>query len=68
MSDRPCGICHTRPAAIRAQVVSDGRRETLDLCEVDYRRLAARQRRPSSPLESLFGGGAGSLFDWYVVT
>ncbi|SHK46571.1 ATP-dependent Clp protease ATP-binding subunit ClpC [Roseomonas rosea] len=62
MSDRLCDICQTRPATIRAQVVSDGRRETLNLCEPDYRRLAARQRRASSPLESLFGGG-GSLLD-----
>nr|WP_282572314.1 AAA family ATPase [Roseomonas acroporae] len=33
----------------------------MDLCEPDYRRLAARSRRASSPLESLFGGGG--LFD-----
>ncbi|WP_281349018.1 ATP-dependent Clp protease ATP-binding subunit [Microvirga thermotolerans] len=33
----------------------------MELCDVDYRRLA-RQQRSSSPLESLFGG-RGSLFD-----
>jgi hypothetical protein len=33
----------------------------MELCDVDYRRLA-RQQRPSSQLESLFGG-RGSLFD-----
>jgi len=56
-----CDICHVRPATVRAEVVSNGRRETLNLCDVDYRRLA-RQQRSSSPLESLFGG-RGSLFD-----
>ena len=56
-----CDICQVRPATVRAEVVSDGRRETLNLCDVDYRRLA-RQQRSSSPLESLFGG-RGSLFD-----
>ena len=39
----------------------DGQSQTLDLCEIDYRRLA-RQQRPSSRLESLFGG-RGSLLD-----
>ena len=56
-----CDICHVRPATVRAEVVSNGQRETLNLCDVDYRRLA-RQQRSSSPLESLFGG-RGSLFD-----
>ena len=56
-----CDICHVRPATVRAEVVSDGRRETLNLCDVDYRRLA-RQQRSNSPLESLFGR-RGSLFD-----
>ncbi|HYI84907.1 MAG TPA: Clp protease N-terminal domain-containing protein, partial [Acetobacteraceae bacterium] len=63
MSDLLCDICHVRPATVRAEVVSDGRRQTMNLCDVDYRRLAARQGRQSSPLESLFGGGRGSLFD-----
>src|SRR4051812_10075608 len=56
-----CDICHVRPATVRAEVVSNGQRETLNLCDVDYRRLA-RHQRSSSPLESLFGG-RGSLFD-----
>jgi ATP-dependent Clp protease ATP-binding subunit ClpB len=33
----------------------------MELCDDDYRKLARQQRRSSSPLESLFGGG--SLFD-----
>jgi ATP-dependent Clp protease ATP-binding subunit ClpC len=59
-----CDVCGVRPATVRATVVSgDGERQTLNLCEIDYRRLAARQRA-ASPLESLFGGrGGGSLFD-----
>jgi ATP-dependent Clp protease ATP-binding subunit ClpC len=35
----------------------------MELCDVDYRRLARQQERPSSPLESLFGRRGGSLFD-----
>ncbi|MBX6745399.1 MAG: ATP-dependent Clp protease ATP-binding subunit, partial [Acetobacteraceae bacterium] len=62
MSDLLCDICHIRPATVRAQVVTNGRRETLNLCDMDYRRLMARQRQ-ISPLESLFGAGRGSLFD-----
>ncbi len=61
MADGLCDICGVRPATVRAQVVSNGQRQTMELCDVDYRRLA-RQQRPSSPLESLFGG-RGSLFD-----
>ncbi|WP_262297911.1 ATP-dependent Clp protease ATP-binding subunit [Microvirga sesbaniae] len=61
MADGICDICGVRPATVRAQVVSNGQRQTMELCDVDYRRLA-RQQRPSSPLESLFGG-RGSLFD-----
>ncbi|MBS3652096.1 ATP-dependent Clp protease ATP-binding subunit [Pseudaminobacter sp. 19-2017] len=61
MADGLCDICGVRPATVRAQVVSNGQRQTMELCDVDYRRLA-RQQRPSSPLESLFGG-RGGLFD-----
>lgn len=61
-----CDICGIRPAVIRATVVTaDGERETLDLCEQDYRRLA-RHQRSSSPLESLFGREGnpfGEFFD-----
>jgi ATP-dependent Clp protease ATP-binding subunit ClpC len=56
-----CDVCRIRPATVRAVVTRDGQRETLDLCEVDYRRLA-RQSRSSSPLESLFGE-TSSLFE-----
>ncbi|MBB4039887.1 ATP-dependent Clp protease ATP-binding subunit ClpC [Microvirga flocculans] len=41
--------------------MSNGQRQTMELCDVDYRRLA-RQQRSSSPLESLFGR-RGSLLD-----
>ena len=61
MADGLCMVRGVRPATVRAQVVSNGQRQTMELCDVDYRRLA-RQQRPSSPLESLFGG-RGSLFD-----
>ncbi|MBA1159304.1 ATP-dependent Clp protease ATP-binding subunit [Microvirga mediterraneensis] len=61
MANGLCDVCGVRPATVRAQVVSNGQRQNMELCDVDYRRLA-RQQRPSSPLESLFGG-RGSLFD-----
>jgi ATP-dependent Clp protease ATP-binding subunit ClpC len=56
-----CDLCGVRPATVRARVTRNGETEVLNLCEVDYRRLAARQRS-ASPLESLFGGRS-SLFD-----
>ncbi|MGY8635784.1 ATP-dependent Clp protease ATP-binding subunit [Bradyrhizobium sp. 14AA] len=60
-----CDICGIRPATVRAQVTtSDGDTQVLDLCEVDYRRLA-RQQRQSSPLESLFGGRGGLFEDLF---
>ena len=60
-----CDICGIRPATVRAQVTtSDGDTQVLDLCEVDYRRLA-RQQRQSSPLESLFGGRGGLFEDFF---
>ena len=61
MANGFCDVCGVRPATVRAQVVSNGQRQTMELCDVDYRRLA-RQQRSSSPLESLFGR-RGSLFD-----
>ncbi|WP_414474445.1 AAA family ATPase [Microvirga sp. M2] len=61
MANGICDICGIRPATVRAQVVRNGHRETMELCDIDYRRLA-RQQHPSSPLESLFGR-RGSLFD-----
>jgi ATP-dependent Clp protease ATP-binding subunit ClpC len=64
MANGICDICGFRPATVRAQVVRNGHRETLELCDVDYRRLSRQQGRSSSPLESLFGSGrGGSLFD-----
>ena len=56
-----CDMCGIRPATVRVRVNRDGETEILELCEVDYRRLAARQRA-SSPMESLFGS-RGSLFE-----
>ncbi len=47
-----CDLCRARPATVRVDVVEDGRRRTLDLCEHDYARL--RQESPRSPWESLF--------------
>ncbi|HAZ30702.1 TPA: Clp protease ClpC, partial [Candidatus Acetothermia bacterium] len=49
-----CDLCRARPATVRVDVVEDGRRRTLDLCELDYTRLRREQSR--SPWESLFDG------------
>jgi ATP-dependent Clp protease ATP-binding subunit ClpC len=60
-----CDICGIRPATVRARVTTtDGESEVLDLCEVDYRRLA-RQQRSSSPMESLFGGRSSFFDDFF---
>ncbi|SEM25215.1 ATP-dependent Clp protease ATP-binding subunit ClpC [Roseovarius azorensis] len=61
MANGICDICKRRPASFRAQVSVNGERQMMELCDQDYRKLARQQRRSSSPLESLFGGG--SLFD-----
>jgi ATP-dependent Clp protease ATP-binding subunit ClpC len=59
-----CDICGVRPASVRARVTTgDGQSQALDLCEIDYRRLA-RQQRPS-PLESLFGERRSLLDDFF---
>lgn len=75
MANGICDVCKTRPAAFRAQVLVNGERQTMELCDADYRKLARSQGRSSSPLESLFGGSSffdeffgdrstgGSLFD-----
>ena len=49
-----CDICGIRPATIRVRVTRNGETEELDVCEVDYRRLAAQQRG-ASPMESPSG-------------
>ncbi|MCK8484267.1 AAA family ATPase [Aliiroseovarius sp. S2029] len=61
MANGICDICKRRPASFRAQVSVNGERQIMELCDDDYRKLARQQRRSSSPLESLFGGG--SLLD-----
>jgi ATP-dependent Clp protease ATP-binding subunit ClpC len=62
MANGICDVCGIRPATVRAEVVSNGQRRTMELCDVDYRRLARQQGGSRSPLESLFSRH-GSLFD-----
>ncbi|TYO90795.1 ATP-dependent Clp protease ATP-binding subunit [Oceanicella actignis] len=57
-----CDVCGVRPATVRARITTNGQTQVMELCDEDYRRLARRQGRSSSPLESLFGRH-GSLFD-----
>ncbi len=37
MANGICDICNTRPASLRAQIVENGQRRTVELCDVDYR-------------------------------
>lgn len=62
MADGICDVCKRRPASFRAQVMVNGERKIMELCDEDYRKLARQQGRSGSPLESLFGN-RGSLFD-----
>ncbi|RMH44442.1 MAG: ATP-dependent Clp protease ATP-binding subunit [Alphaproteobacteria bacterium] len=59
--DGICDICKRRPATVRAEVMVNGERRRMELCDEDYRALLRQQGRRGSPLESLFGGG--SLFE-----
>ncbi|WP_428408410.1 ATP-dependent Clp protease ATP-binding subunit [Hyphococcus sp.] len=61
MANGKCDICGA-PATVRAQVSSNGRQQQMELCDAHYTRLARRQSRSVSPLESLFGR-RGSLFE-----
>ncbi len=62
MANGRCDICG-RPATVRAQVTSNGRRQAMELCDEHYRQIARQSRgRTASPLESLFQR-RGSLFD-----
>jgi ATP-dependent Clp protease ATP-binding subunit ClpC len=62
MPQQLCDICQQRPAAVRVNVVQEGRRKSLDVCDYHYRQLNRRQQ-PTSPLESLF---RNSLFDDFM--
>jgi len=59
-----CDVCKIRPAVARVTTIRDGHRETLELCEEDYRRL--REEPRLSPFERLFAGGLfGDLEDLF---
>jgi len=55
-----CQICNSRPATVQATIMSNGRQQTLNLCEQDFHRL--NKQHTASPFESLFGS-SGGLFD-----
>jgi ATP-dependent Clp protease ATP-binding subunit ClpC len=62
MANGQCDICG-KPATVRAQVVSNGQRRSMELCDEHYRQIARQSSgRSASPLESLFGR-SGSLFE-----
>ncbi|MBC7220299.1 ATP-dependent Clp protease ATP-binding subunit [Candidatus Bipolaricaulota bacterium] len=49
-----CDVCRIRPATVTAEVVQDGERRVLHLCQADYARL--RGEEWFSPWESLLEG------------
>ncbi|KAB0632425.1 Clp protease N-terminal domain-containing protein, partial [Burkholderia latens] len=57
MARLACEICGVRPATIRLEMLQNGRRRALDVCDYHYAQLT-RHQRAFSPLESLFGLGA----------
>ncbi|MGR3908969.1 ATP-dependent Clp protease ATP-binding subunit [Burkholderia sp. SR8] len=56
MARLACEICGVRPATIRLEMLQNGRRRALDVCDYHYAQLT-RHQRAFSPLESLFGLG-----------
>ncbi|MBC7092701.1 ATP-dependent Clp protease ATP-binding subunit [Candidatus Bipolaricaulota bacterium] len=54
MGARLCEACGIRPATIEVEVIENGQRRILHLCEADYARL--HRQRWFSPWESLFAG------------
>ncbi len=66
MAQINCDLCGVRPATVRVEVMQDGRRRYLDVCDYHYAQLT-RHQRALSPLEALFRAasepGAGSQGD-----
>ncbi|MBR8057629.1 ATP-dependent Clp protease ATP-binding subunit [Burkholderia dolosa] len=54
MARLACEICGVRPATVRLEMLQDGRRRALHVCDYHYAQLT-RHQRAFSPLESLFG-------------
>ncbi|AIK95700.1 ATP-dependent Clp protease ATP-binding subunit [Candidatus Odyssella acanthamoebae] len=61
MSAGICDVCSAR-ATVHTQVVMNGRRRQMDLCDAHYLQLVRQHRQSSSPLGSLFGRDL-SLFE-----
>lgn len=55
-----CDVCNAR-ATVHTQVVINGRRRQLDLCDAHYLQLVRQRGRSGSPLGSLFGRDFGLL-------
>jgi ATP-dependent Clp protease ATP-binding subunit ClpC len=53
MAQFNCDICGVRPATVRVDVLQDGRRRYVDVCDYHYAQLT-RHQRTLSPLEALF--------------
>jgi ATP-dependent Clp protease ATP-binding subunit ClpC len=66
MPNKPiCDICHIRPATHTIQVSRNGKREIIQVCDVDYQN-AIEQRGFFSPFESSFGADPfGFSSDYY---
>ncbi|MES2818782.1 MAG: ATP-dependent Clp protease ATP-binding subunit [Pseudomonadota bacterium] len=48
-----CSICHRSPAVTRVELVQNGQRRQMELCEQHYRRLMQLQTRPPFPLNAV---------------
>ena len=53
MAENLCDICKKRPAIATVRVKQNGKEQTLNVCEYDYRRLESHQQY-SSPFASFF--------------
>jgi ATP-dependent Clp protease ATP-binding subunit ClpC len=64
MAENVCDICKKRPAIATVRVKQNGKQQTLNVCEYDYRQLESRQQY-SSPFSSFFNRGRDPFEDMF---
>jgi ATP-dependent Clp protease ATP-binding subunit ClpC len=57
-----CSVCG-KPATTQVTLSENGKQRQIALCDEHYAELVGSRGRGMSPLESLFGGGGGSMFE-----
>ncbi len=61
---RRCDSCGMRPASVRVEASINGKRRTMELCDVCYSQARGGGSRTASPLESFYRGSpVDRLFD-----